>query len=163
MMQGTVTIRLATPADLAGVETLLARSYRRLLAADYPPSVLVLALPLITRAQPSLLASGSYFVAGAAEGRIFAAGGWTPLGPGRGSIRHVATDPDHLRKGIGAALLRAALAQAAKAGVVRMTCQSTRTAVPFYTALGFVPGREVTVPLGPGIGFPAVMMARDLP
>ena len=51
------------PADLAAVDALLARSYPRLLAADYPPSVLVTALPLISRARPELLAVGTYWVA----------------------------------------------------------------------------------------------------
>ena len=54
----TLTLRHATPSDLAAVDALLARSYPRLLAADYPPSVLVTAVPIIARARPELLASG---------------------------------------------------------------------------------------------------------
>ncbi len=46
-MTRSLTLRPATPADLAEVEALLGRSYPRLLAADYPPSVMVLALPVI--------------------------------------------------------------------------------------------------------------------
>ena len=56
-------IRPGTRADLARVDALLSRSYPRLLKRDYPPSVLVTALPLISRAQPALLDSGSYYVA----------------------------------------------------------------------------------------------------
>ena len=61
-MTQDIFLRVATPADLAAVDALLARSYPRLLAADYPPSVLVTALPLISRARPELLASGTYYV-----------------------------------------------------------------------------------------------------
>ena len=54
----TLTLRHATPSDLAAVDALLARSYPRLLAADYSASVLVTAVPIIARARPELLASG---------------------------------------------------------------------------------------------------------
>ena len=73
----TITIRRATPGDLAAVDRLLARSYSRLLAADYPPSVMVLAVPLIARARPELLASGRYFLAVDATDRVMGAGGWS--------------------------------------------------------------------------------------
>lgn len=47
----TLILRPATLDDLAAVDRLLADSYPRLLAADYAPSVLVTALPIISRAQ----------------------------------------------------------------------------------------------------------------
>jgi hypothetical protein len=86
MPEATLTIRTARPADLGAVDSLFASSYARLLRQDYPPSVLVTALPLIARAQPRLLSSGSYYVAVAADGAVLAAGGWTwggPQGPAR--------------------------------------------------------------------------------
>ena len=49
-MTDALTLRLSIRADLAAVDALLAHSYPRLLAADYPPSVLVTALPIISRA-----------------------------------------------------------------------------------------------------------------
>ena len=55
-------IRPSTLSDLAAVDALLARTYPKLLKADYPPSVLVTALPLISRAQPKLLTCGTYYV-----------------------------------------------------------------------------------------------------
>lgn len=48
------------------------------------------------------------------------------------------------------------------AGVVRMECLSTRTAVPFYTSVGFRVIGPVDVPLRAGIVFPAVQMICDL-
>jgi GNAT superfamily N-acetyltransferase len=171
-----VALRHATFADLAAVDALLARSYPRLLAPDYPPSVLVLAVPIIARARPELLASGRYWLAEDAAGRVIGAGGWSAQGPapsdgsggtgaaqaGLAHVRHVATDPDALRCGVARALMGRVMAEAAAAGFGIMECLSTRTAVPFYTAIGFRQLEAVEVPLRPGIVFPAVRMICDL-
>jgi GNAT superfamily N-acetyltransferase len=168
-MTDLLTLRPATAADLAAVDALLAHSYPRLLAADYPPSILVTALPLIARARPELLVSGTYWVAVAADGEVVGAGGWTPGAPGDGTtaagtghVRHVVTRAGRVRQGIGRALMARVMAQAAGAGVRRLDCLSTRTAVPFYGALGFRALGPVEVPLRPGIVFPAVRMERAL-
>jgi GNAT superfamily N-acetyltransferase len=165
----TVSLRRAAPADLAAVDRLLSRSYPRLLAADYPPSTLVLAVPRIARARPELLATGTYFLAESSDGQLLAAGGWTraaPSGAGgldqTGHVRHVATDPAVLRRGVGRALMTRVMQDARAAGMDWLDCMSTRTAVPFYTALGFRVVFPVDVPLAPGIVFPAVRMVVDL-
>lgn len=163
-----LTFRPATRGDLAALDALYARAYPRLLKADYPASVLVTALPVISRVQPALVASGTYFVA-EQDGRIVAAGGWTAArpgtrqhDPGRGNIRHVVTDDRMVRRGIGRRLMAHVIADARGAGCTWLHCLSTRTAVPFYAALGFVAGREVTVPVGGAVPFPAIEMRRDL-
>lgn len=168
-MATAVTLRTATAADIAGVDALLARAYPRLLKADYPPSLLVTAIPRIARAQPALVASGTYHVATDEDGTILAAGGWTraaPVGgrttPTTGHIRHVVTDDRQTRRGIGRALLSRVIAEAAAQGMTRLDCLSTLTAVPFYRALGFGGDRPVTIALGAGIDFPAVAMTRAL-
>jgi N-acetylglutamate synthase-like GNAT family acetyltransferase len=169
-MQPTVTIRRAQPGDLAAVDRLLARSYPRLLAADYPPSVMVLAVPVIARARPELMASGRYFLAVDVAGQVVAAGGWSTGSPAggvgggtrTGHVRHVATDPDVVRQGIGRRLMREVMTDAAQAGMGVLDCLSTRTAVPFYAALGFRALGEIEVPLGAAIAFPAVKMQAIL-
>lgn len=168
-MTDALTFRPAVPPDLSGVDALLARSYPKLLAADYPPSVLVTALPLISRARPELMHCGTYWVAVEAGGGIVAAGGWTlgaPDGAGViasiGHVRHVVTDTSRVRRGIGRALMERAMEQAREAAIVRLDCLSTRTAVPFYAALGFRSLGDVDVALRPGIVFPAVKMVCDL-
>jgi GNAT superfamily N-acetyltransferase len=164
----TLTLRRTTPADLAALDLLFSRSYPALLKADYPPSTLVMALPLISRAQPRLVGSGSYWCA-QAEGTIVAAGGWSWAGPQGGAspthmahVRHVVTDHRHVRKGIGRALMEHVLDDARRAGARLLDCQSTLTAVPFYAALGFREVGPVVVTLRPGIEFPAVRMQRLL-
>lgn len=106
-----ITIRPATRQDISRLDDLYRRSYARLLAADYPPSTLVFALPAIARAQPELIASGLYFVAESGTA-LLGAGGWSqamPGGAGRvpgvGYVRHLATDPDAARRGIGTRLM----------------------------------------------------------
>ncbi len=47
---GDLIIRPGRAGDIAPLDALLARSYPRLLAKDYPPSVLVTAIPRIVKA-----------------------------------------------------------------------------------------------------------------
>ena len=170
-MAARFSLRLATAADFAAVDSLLARSYPRLLAPDYPASVRVLAIPLISRARPDLLACGSYWLAQDPQGGVVGAGGWTRGAPGArddgarpatGHIRHFVTDADCLRQGIGRALMDRVVAQAGADGVAWLDCLATRTAVPFYMQMGFQAQGLVDVPLRPGIVFPAIRMLRPL-
>ena len=153
---------------------LLARSYPRLLRKDYAPSVMVMALPIIARARPELLASGRYYLAFGADGKLLGAGGWSRAAPGPsdqpeaqlgnggvGHVRHVVTDPAAVRQGVGRAVMAAVFEAAQQAGVSRMECLSTRTAVPFYASLGFQAMGAVDVPLRAGIVFPAIQMICD--
>jgi len=164
VMAETLTIRPAGAEDTAQIDALLARSYPRLLKADYLPSVLVLAVPILSRAQPALIRSGTYYVAETAEGAILGAGGWTARRRQRGvgDVRHVVTDDRHLRKGIGRALFERIFVEARRGGIKRLDCQATRTAVPFYRAMGFAVLGPVEATLGPGIVFPAIQMQRRL-
>lgn len=163
-----ITLQTATPRDLAAVDALLARSYPVLLKPDYSPSTLILALPIISRARPELLASGTYYLA-YLDGGLAGAGGWTRANPTgvagpatTAHIRHVVTDPAQTRRGVGRAVLAHVAEQARASGITRLDCLSTRTAVPFYAACGFDARGARTVPLRPGIDFPAVHMTRDL-
>ncbi|MEJ6392216.1 GNAT family N-acetyltransferase [Gymnodinialimonas sp. 2305UL16-5] len=164
-----ITIRITSAADLPAVDALLTASYPVLLKPDYAPSTLVTCLPLITRARPELLRSGSYFMAHEGDGRALAAGGWTHNAPQGGvgprdvgHIRHVVTHPKATRRGLARSILERCFATARASGVRWMMCQSTRTAEPFYSAMGFQRRGEIEIMLRPGIGFPAVEMIRAL-
>jgi GNAT superfamily N-acetyltransferase len=168
-MPDTITIRPAAEGDLARIDALLQASYRALLKADYPPSVLVTALPLISRADPALLRSGRYVLAEDGDGRVLAVGGWSMslpqggIGPRDiGHVRHVATHPDALRQGLANGVLERCFREARAAGLTWLLAQATRTAVPFYRAMGFEDRAEIEVTLRPGITFPAVEMACAL-
>jgi GNAT superfamily N-acetyltransferase len=149
------------------VDALLARSYPLLLAGAYAPDVLAVALPVIARVRPELLTSGSYWLA-VLGNEVVGAGGWTQADPAGGAavaglahVRHVVTDVDHVRRGIAGRLMQAAMAQGRTAGVVRYSCLSTLSAVPFYQSLGFAVQHPCDVTLTGGVVFPAVQMMLD--
>lgn len=162
-------IRIATPADAAAVSALLRDSYERLLQGHYAETVLAAALPLMTRARPELLASGTYFVGIRRDtGMIIGCGGWTtasPAGndaPGRAHIRHFATSPASVRSGLGRTILQRCLADMRKAGAHEAESLSTLMAEPFYASQGFGRVGVETVRLGGDVDFPAVKMRRAL-
>jgi GNAT superfamily N-acetyltransferase len=158
-----LSVRATRSSDLSAVDALLARSYPRLLKDAYAPSVLVTALPLISRAQPKLVACGTYY--GAWDGdRLVGVGGWTqdPVSRVRGHVRHVATDERVTRRGVGRTLLGHVLDTARDAGLREMVCMSTRNAVAFYGSLGFHEIGPIDVALQPGITFPCMRMHLSL-
>ncbi|NVO15097.1 MAG: GNAT family N-acetyltransferase [Rhodoplanes sp.] len=161
-----VTLRPATPADAAALDALLAESYPTLLAGHYDAETLARALPPMTRANPGLLAAGTYYVA-ATAGRIVACGGWTAEQPGTGTvaageahIRHFAALPAFTGRGIGTAVLARCIAETTARDLTTLTCFSTLNAVPFYARSGFVALGPLAVTLAPGVVFPAVLMRR---
>ncbi|MGR3503920.1 GNAT family N-acetyltransferase [Pseudaestuariivita sp.] len=164
MSHPALTLRTATAEDFDAVDALLSRVYPKLLKDDYAPSVRVLVLPRISRAQMPLLTSGTYFVGEQAPLGIVTAGGWTRdrSDPLMAHVRHVVTDDRVLRQGHAKALLTHIFASAKSKGMTRMTCWSTFTAVPFYEAMGFAQVGPIDVPLDQGISFPAVHLTRKL-
>lgn len=168
-MTRTFLTRTATKSDIAGIDALLARSYPALLKEAYPPSLLVTAIPLISRAQPHLVTCGTYFVV-TDEDAIVGAGGWTRASPGTrdsgvsgiGHVRHVVTDHRRVRQGIGRRLMDHVFETARADGIETLECYSTLMAEAFYASLGFERLGDIDVPLRPGIGFPSVHMRRAL-
>jgi N-acetylglutamate synthase-like GNAT family acetyltransferase len=169
-MTSGFALRVADLRDLAAVGALLEASYPTLLAEGYEPTILAKALPLIVKANPKLLASGTYYVAETAEGELIACGGWTKERPGSGGgvegeahIRHFATHPDWIRRGAASGLLRCCIQDATAAGIAAFECYSTLVAVAFYQASGFVAVRPIDLELMPGVSFPGLLMRRQLP
>ena len=167
MRDGRIVVRTATPNDRELLSQLSSSSYGELARAPYDPGALAAALPAMSRANPTLLASGTYYVA-EIGGTAAGCGGWTMEKPGSdeivagvGHIRHFATHPAHLRKGIGRLLLDVCLAEAREAGIRTMMCQSTLPAEPFYAAAGFRRIGLIEIEMGPGVRLPAVAMQRS--
>ena len=166
-MSEEASLRVAQPDDASAISAVLLASYSTLYRGWYTDDVLEIALPAMTRANPLLIASGRYFVAEIA-GRIVSCGGWSAEKPGGGGaiprlahIRHFATDPDHLNRGCGGAILRRCLAEAAEAGFAEMETISSLTAEAFYARHGF---RQVSVVRQAirRVSFACVMMRRRL-
>jgi N-acetylglutamate synthase-like GNAT family acetyltransferase len=161
-------LRVATPGDAEAVSELLRTSYPRLMRSAYDEDVLAPALKLMTQPNPSLLRSGTYYLAELATGSLVGCGGWTPerpgtksVEPGLGHVRHFAVHPDWTRRGIGRALLESCYRTARAAGVTAFECYSSLNAEKFYRALGFVRIREMDMELKPPVVLRGVLMRRN--
>ena len=100
LSERTFWIRTANPADTEAVTALLAASYSTLLSASYESELLGRGLAHFTKANPTLLSCGTYYVAERETGDLVGCGGWTAAEPGTGNvtegeahIRHFATHP----------------------------------------------------------------------
>jgi GNAT superfamily N-acetyltransferase len=163
------SLRIANLDDAAAVTALLEASYTKQLANGYGPEVLAKALPFMTRANPRLLASGTYYVA-EAPNQLVGCGGWSrePAGSreikeGLAHIRHVATHPDWLQRGIGRTVLSRCFREAAMAGIRSLECHSTLVAVDFYLATGFTIVGPLQMKLAPESSIDGVLLRRNLP
>ena len=168
-MDSHYALRLATPRDADAVSELLRASYPRLMRSAYDEEALAPALELMTKANPSLLNSGTYYLAELATGFLVGCGGWSPeqpgtkrVEPGLGHVRHFAVHPDWTRRGIGRALLESCEGTARAAGVRTFECYSSLNAEEFYRALGFVRIREMDMELKPPVVLRGVLMRRNL-
>jgi predicted N-acetyltransferase YhbS len=162
-------VRTAVPADAPQVGAVLEASYATLMRPDYDEAVLAAALPVMTAANPVLLASGNYFVAVDRDERIVGCGGWSRERPGTGAtepglahLRHFATHPDWARCGIGRAIYARCARDARRAGARRLECYASLNAERFYAALGFAAVHKIDIPMRPGLLVPSVVMRRRL-
>lgn len=157
-------LRTAEINDAPNVTALLERAYPTLMAASYDSAVLALALPEMTRANPALLASRTYYVVEDGE-RLVGCGGWTAEKPGSGEVqpglahlRHFATDPDRAQEGIGRSIYNQCAIEALSCGFTLFQAFAGLNAEPFYHRLGMERIRVIEVPMGPSVNLPAVLM-----
>jgi GNAT superfamily N-acetyltransferase len=164
-----ITVRGASPQDAEAVSALLEASYTSLMALGYEPTLFARALPLLTKANPMLLSSCTWYVVEAldAEDRLVGCGGWArqrpdvpnePVDPVLGHIRHFATHPNWTRRGIGRALFDRCVADARAAGVCTFECYSSIGAEGFYRALGFSTVEPMKLALAENLTIPGVRM-----
>ncbi|OFX01012.1 MAG: GNAT family N-acetyltransferase [Alphaproteobacteria bacterium RIFCSPHIGHO2_12_FULL_63_12] len=172
-------IRVAVPADIPAIRSLMARSIAELqkgflTAAEIEASKDVMGL------DTQLIEDGAYFAVVEA-GTIVGCGGWsrrrTLFGgdhsAGRDSgllspetdaakIRAMYTDPAHVRRGIGKIILAACEAAAKAAGFRRVEMAATLAGVPLYEACGYRKVEAFRSPTRSGVEVPLWRMAKDL-
>lgn len=168
-MASDISVRVASPDDSENVSALLHASYDKLLRAAYDDALLAAVLPAMTRAQPGLLASGTYYVAETAKGMMVGCGGWTRERPDDGAIssalghvRHFAVHPEWTRRGVGTAIFERCCRDALAVGVRKFECYSSLNGESFYAAIGFERLRVIQVPMHDNIGFPSVHMVTTI-
>lgn len=162
-------IRVARTEDACELGELFRTSYSTLLKQSYGAAELDAALPALSKPNPVLLASGTFYLAHSQDGQLMGAGGWSVERPGTGDvvphlahIRHFATHPDWTRLGVGRAIYSHCERAAFSAGALAFECFSALNAVSFYEALGFMTASIITLSLGPGAAIPVALMKRSL-
>ncbi len=170
MCDSRLALRVTTLADLAAVNSFVARALPARLSGEYPGAVQKGLTALAARAAPALLPCNSYFVA-RIGGRIVGCCGWSWAAPLGGSslgprdmayVRLLLVARPFGRCGVGRALMGLIVATARRGGVARLECISTATAEPFYRACGFAGAAPIEVALQPGLAFGAVQMTRRI-
>ncbi|WP_288586085.1 GNAT family N-acetyltransferase [uncultured Methylobacterium sp.] len=163
-MSQKVAVRSARSSDADAVTAVLTASSPVLMTSSYDAAMLARALPLMVRANPALLASGSFHLA-EVSGEVVGVGGWTPerpgtgeVEPGLGHIRHFAVHPARTGRGVGRSLFVGCRSQAGDRGFCVFECYSSLNAEPFYRALGFHALERREIPMGDTVRFPAVLM-----
>ena len=164
-MTSNYLIRPATPSDTNAVGDVLTKCYPKLMAPAYAAATLAAALPLMTKPNPKLLTSGTYYLAIDPDDRVIGCGGWTRERPGNGEvvdalahIRHFATHPDSIGRGVGRTIYERCAHDAAAIGMHRFECYASLNAEGFYAALGFKSVRTVDIPMGPEVQIRSVIM-----
>jgi len=161
--------RIATVEDAKTVSALLVASYPELMRSAYPERELVPALVHMTQANLTLLASGRFYVAESTDQEVIGCGGWSverpgdrSVVPGLAHIRHFATHPQWVGRGVGRALYRRCEADARAIGCTAFECYSSLNAEPFYASVGFARVGSLEVSMAPDVIFRSIRMRRTI-
>jgi GNAT superfamily N-acetyltransferase len=184
-VQPNFHVRPAVQADLPVLRALIEASVRRLQADDYTSSQRESALATVFGVDTQLIADGTYLVveycpAGPHASRVVVAcGGWskrkTLYGADQWTDRHddlldpchdaakiraFFIHPDWARRGIGTLLLEACETAAKSAGFSRFEMGATLTGAKLFRARGYLPVRNLEVPLRNGESLPIIHMEK---
>jgi len=179
-----VPLRLATPADIPALQSLIADSARGLSSRFYTPEQIDAAIRHVFGVDTQLIADGTYFVIDGTDASLpspAAAGGWSArrtlfggdqmkadtdprLDPASepARIRAFFVHPQWARRGLARQLYTACAQAAWDAGFRAFELMATKPGEPLYAALGFTVLEEVTVALPGGVSVPFTRMGRVL-
>jgi GNAT superfamily N-acetyltransferase len=161
-------LRLAAPADAAGIDELMQASTRDIFPSFYDRRQTEASIEYIASVDKGLIEDGTYFVV-EVDGELVACGGWsrrdklyTGSGAAAGDARLLdpATEParvramftrsDWTRRGLGRRILEACEAAAKSEGFRTLALMATMPGLPLYTSYGFelLERTDVTMPDG---------------
>lgn len=174
--------RLARMSDLDALRPLMDRAIRRLLEPFLPPEAVEASFEIMGL-DTQLIADGTYFAVEDAVGggAIVGCGGWSRRATlfggdhsaGRDAalldpevdaarVRAMYTDPAHARRGVGAAVLDACEAAAAREGFRRVELAATLSGEPLYRARGYRVTEAFQAPTSKGVDIPLLRMEKAL-
>jgi ribosomal protein S18 acetylase RimI-like enzyme len=131
-------IETATAAD----SDELADLHRRSSLVHEETREILLARPDLFGVSPAALEAGHVRVV-RRDGRILGFATLLPAANGTGELDDIFVDPDHMRRGIGRALMADVMARARTQGIRRIEVDANPGALAFYEAVGFaVMGRK---------------------
>ena len=173
-------IRPATLDEIPVLQNLIARSIRTLGANDYTPAQIEGALRGAFGVDTQLIRDQTYFVV-EIDGTIVGCGGWSyrqtlfgsdarkerdpaELDPAKDAakIRAFFIDPDHSRKGLGAALLDYCEGAARERGFTHCELMGTLPGVRLYAARGYIALPSIRYPVEPEITIEFVPMRKQI-
>ncbi|MCP5381223.1 MAG: GNAT family N-acetyltransferase [Kordiimonadaceae bacterium] len=144
-------------------------SFSSLLTSKYEDISLSAVLPQITRINPVLLTCGTYYILHNGEKKIMGCGGWTHERPGSSDsikgeahLRHFATHPNFIGRGVGRAIFNHCKIMAKQENVRRFMCYATLNAEIFYKSLGFKTEKPINIDLGEGLSLPSLLMTAEI-
>ena len=155
---GSVSIRLAEPADCASILAAHVSAIRELCKAEYSETQLAAWAERLTPSGYLPAIAKNTFLVAEKEGRVVA---FAEFAPSRGEVVAMYVHPEHARSGIGTMLFREIERMAASQGIKSMHLSSSLSAVSFYEGLGFVVGARSVHRLGNGTEIPCVAMTRS--
>ena len=174
------THRIATPADLEALRTVMALAIAELQKGFLSPEQIA-ASNAVMGLDTQLIADGTYFIV-EEEGRIAGCGGWShratlyggdhstdlrdpaPLDPAidAARIRAMYTHPDFARRGVGRLVMALCEEAACAAGFRRAEMMATLSGEPLYRACGYEPIEHVEAPGPGGVAVPLIRMGKAL-
>jgi GNAT superfamily N-acetyltransferase len=179
-----IHIRPAVPADIPVLQQLIDASVRELQAQDYTAAQMEGALKTVFGVDSQLIADGTYLVAeallaGEVHAVIAGCGGWSKrktlyggdkwtgredslLDPLRDAakIRAFFIHPAWARRGVGSLILEACENAAKAAGFTRYEMGATLTGAKLFGVKGYVPVRQIEIPLVNGEALPVIHMEK---
>ena len=173
-----LTLRLATEADLPALRDMMARAIAEL-QSGFLSAEQVEASKAVMGLDTQLVVDGCYFLA-EIDHALAGSGGWSRRSTlyggdhsaGRDArmldpaseparIRAMYTDPAHVRRGVGKAVLAACEDAARAAGFARVELMATLAGEPLYAAAGFASIERIEDSSG-GAPVPLIRMGKAL-
>jgi len=175
------THRLATPADLDALRTIMALAIAELQKGFLTPDQIA-ASNAVMGLDTQLIADATYFVIEDTDGAIAGCGGWSRRATLYGGdhskdlrdpalldpaidaarIRAMYTHPDFARRGVGRLVMALCEDAARAAGFARAEMMATLSGEPLYRACGYTPIEHVAAPGPDGVTVPLIRMGKPL-